>query len=259
VTDLSPEVIARFAERRPLLVATDFDGTLAPLVDHPDQARMTPEARRVLADLVAVDGVWVLLLSGRSLADLREIADPPAGVLLVGGHGNEFESPLVRGAQTPLPSVDSMDSVLDALEAELFAIANDCPGAVVETKPHSVAFHTRRANPADGASATERVLALPVPPGLRTLRGKEVIEFVAGSATKGTALIDVRNQLEIAPGSTVYFGDDVTDEFAFRALDSSEGDISVKVGPGETAARYRVADASALIAVLNQLLNHLVE
>jgi trehalose 6-phosphate phosphatase len=79
--------------------------------------------------------------------------------------------------------------------------------------------------------------------------GKEVLEVAVTDADKGTALR--RLITEIAPASTIYLGDDVTDEDGFRALGPS--DVTVKVGDGETAARYRVADPAGALAVVERL------
>jgi trehalose 6-phosphate phosphatase len=56
---------------------------------------------------------------------------------------------------------------------------------------------------------------------------------------------------ELGAAGTLYLGDDVTDEDAFRAL--PEGDVTVKVGDGETAARYRVTDTDGALEVLRRL------
>jgi trehalose-phosphatase len=86
--------------------------------------------------------------------------------------------------------------------------------------------------------------------GSLTLKpGKEVLELAVTDADKGTALLRLRDDLGAV--ATVYLGDDRTDEDAFRAL--SPGDLTVKVGEGETAARYRVADPAAVVRLLETL------
>jgi trehalose 6-phosphate phosphatase len=79
--------------------------------------------------------------------------------------------------------------------------------------------------------------------------GKEVLELAVTDADKGSALRRLVDDLDIA--SAVYLGDDVTDEDGFLAL--RPGDVTVKIGPGPTAARYRVQDTTAALAVLVRL------
>ncbi len=86
-------------------------------------------------------------------------------------------------------------------------------------------------------------------PSLTKKPGKEVLELAVTDADKGSALLRLRD--DIGAAATVYLGDDRTDEDAFRAL--SPADLTVKVGDGETAARYRVADPAAVVVLLDAL------
>jgi trehalose 6-phosphate phosphatase len=86
-------------------------------------------------------------------------------------------------------------------------------------------------------------------PSLTLKPGKEVLELAVTDADKGTALLRLRDDLGAV--ATVYLGDDRTDEDAFRVL--SPGDLTVKVGEGETAARYRVPDPAAVVLLLETL------
>ena len=82
--------LRELARVRRLLVAVDFDGTLAPEVDSPEQARALPEARDAVLRLIALPGTRVAVISGRSLTSLMQVADLPDSVLLVGSHGIEI-------------------------------------------------------------------------------------------------------------------------------------------------------------------------
>ena len=79
--------------------------------------------------------------------------------------------------------------------------------------------------------------------------GKEVLELAVTDADKGTALRRLRD--EVGAAGALYLGDDVTDEDGFRAL--AADDVTVKVGDGPTAARYRVADIPGALALLGRL------
>ncbi len=239
--------LAAFAARAAVLVASDFDGVLAPIVDTPGAARAHPAAVAALAALVGLDGVHVAVVSGRSLADLRTVAAPPQGAVLVASHGAE-----VDGADGPEVDADALAAVTDALDR----VAAEHPGTSVEHKPAAAVLHTRRAERDVAAAATRAALeaADRVGPGaVHVLEGKEVVEVSVVRADKGTALRDLRERLGV--DAVLYAGDDVTDEHAFAVLDPST-DVAVKVGDGDTLAAYRLPgppDVAALLARLAAL------
>ena len=110
-------------------------------------------------------------------------------------------------------------------------------------------MHTRTATPDDAARLTAAALALGDRDGVDVLQGKNVVELSVLDVTKGRALETLRSELAVQ--GLLYAGDDVTDERAFAALRPQ--DVTVKVGPGATAARWRVADPAELAAVLGRL------
>jgi trehalose 6-phosphate phosphatase len=87
--------LREIARTRRLLVALDFDGTLAPEVDDPEAARALPEARAAVLRLIAMPNTRVALVSGRALESLIQVSNLPDSVLLVGSHGIELR-PLRR-------------------------------------------------------------------------------------------------------------------------------------------------------------------
>lgn len=241
------DALRRLADRPSVLVALDFDGVLAPIVEEPSAARALPEASRAVADLAAQDGVTVALVSGRALTDLRSVADPPDDVVLVASHGAE-----VAGA--PGPEVPR--EVLDRVVAGLEAVAAQHPGTAIEHKPAAAVLHTRRAARDVAADATRAALeAAGAVEGAHVLQGKEVVEVSVVEADKGTALLALADRLGV--DAVLYAGDDVTDEHAFEAVAGRgvDADVTVKVGDGDTAAAYRVASPDAFCAALTTLLS----
>ncbi len=240
---LPPELesaLAVAARTARLLVASDFDGTLAPIVNNPEDARPLPAAAEALVDLATLPATESALISGRALATLRELSSAPSAVHLVGSHGAEFESGFSRDIDRDLLAV-----ITDALRA----IAADKPGVAVETKPASVALHVRNASPSDGEAALAAAWDASSAWDAHITTGKAVLEFAVVSTDKGEALDILRGEFDAT--AVVFFGDDVTDEKAFVRLRDS--DVGVKVGPGETAARYRVdspADVAAAVRFL---------
>lgn len=240
---------------RPLLVALDFDGTLAPLVDDPAASRILPAGVEVLAALSAHERVALALVSGRAMADLHELAEVPAGTYFIGSHGAERARVTQFGLDRDVVELTHEQADrLAALGARAAAIARGRDGVWVESKPTAAVVHTRLAEPDDAAAAESEALALGAELGVGTLHGKDVVELTVLAADKGTALQALRRELS-AP-VVLYAGDDVTDEHAFAALEAD--DVTLKVGPGDTAARYRVADPEAAVAALTTLLDALV-
>lgn len=234
--------------RRPLLVALDFDGTLAPLQDDPEASRLLPEAVAALRELARhPDAVRLALVSGRPAADLHRLAEVPAGTVLIGSHGAERARVGEHGLDRDvLTLTDDQSDRLTRLGGEMQAVARGRDGVWVETKPAAVVVHTRMADPGTGDAAEREALGVGQRLGSVTLHGKKVVEVSVLDADKGAALVALRDELRA--GSVLSAGDDVTDEHAFEAL--GPDDLTVKVGDGPTAARYRVPDPEALSALL---------
>ena len=223
-----------------LLVTSDFDGTLSPIVNNPSDARPLPAAGRALIDLAELPSTSVALISGRALRDLRTLSSMPSTVHLVGSHGAEFDSGFSHEIDREL---------LQTITDTLASIASGKPGVTVETKPASVALHVRNASPADGEDALRAARAASDHWDAHATAGKAVLEFAVISTDKGEALDILRDRHDAT--AVVFFGDDVTDEKAFRRMVGS--DVGVKVGPGETLAAYRV-DSPEDVATALELL-----
>lgn len=231
------------AARTPrLLVASDFDGTLAPIVNNPADARPLPGAAEALIALGALPSTAAALISGRALATLRELSSMPDSVHLVGSHGAEFESGFSRDIDR-----DLLQTITDGLDA----IAAGRPGVAVETKPASVALHVRNASPADGDAALAAAWDAARDWDAHITTGKAVLEFAVISTDKGEAVDILRERLQAT--AVVFLGDDVTDEKAFVRL--GESDVGVKVGPGDTAAGYRVESPADVATALRHLVD----
>jgi trehalose-phosphatase len=235
---------------RPLLVALDLDGTLAPLRDDPMTSRVAPGGEAVLARLAAARGVHLALVSGRAMGQLPQLVDLPVGTLLVGSHGAERARVTATGLDREVVALsDEQADAIAALGGRAAAIARGRDGVWVETKPAAVVVHTRLAAPDVAEAATGEALALARAAGIRALHGKNVVELPVLEADKGAAIVALR--AEVGAAATCYAGDDVTDEHAFAVL--GPGDVGVKVGPGPTRAAYRVATPANLVAALAAL------
>jgi trehalose 6-phosphate phosphatase len=237
--------LATIARTPRLLVASDYDGTIAPIVANPEKALPHPESVRALRALAGLTNTTAAVISGRALRDLAALSRLPVEVQLIGSHGSEFDVGFVH-------AIDNDAKVLlREIQGELTDIAAEHPGATVETKPASVALHVRNATPEVARSALNQVrhgAASWV--GVQVTEGKAVIELSVVPTDKGVALDIVRRQENAT--AAVFFGDDVTDEKAFRRLTGP--DVGIKVGEGDSAAQYRVTSTEDVSTALAYLL-----
>jgi len=153
---LPPELadaLAQLAQVPQLLVATDYDGTIAPIVNDPMRAVPDRETSVALRLLATLDQTHVGIVSSRALRDLAALSRLPAEIHLVGSHGSEFDVDfaLQMDAET--------QARRDALGESLAEICLRYPGASLEQKPASVAFHTRNAAAESVADAVALLLS----------------------------------------------------------------------------------------------------
>lgn len=242
--------IARLAQTPRLLVALDFDGTLAPLVDEPMAARMLPDARAAVDALTAAPRTTVALVSGRTVHDLRIIAehDDDSPVLLAGSHGAE-EWP-VRPVENAVQDAGARE-LLAGLSRQVAAVVTETPGAWLEAKEFGFAVHSRLADAGRATTLQAAVdeLMRTEAPEWRRRTGRDILEFSYRHDGKDAAVARLRAAVDAT--AVLFAGDDVTDEDALRTL--GPHDVGVRVGPGETAAALRVDGIPQLAAMLVRL------
>nr|WP_254069604.1 trehalose-phosphatase [Herbiconiux sp. VKM Ac-2851] len=229
------------------MVALDFDGTLAPIVDVPADARALPEARDAVLALLDLPATHVAYVSGRAMESLAAVSDLPDHALLAGSHGVEVRTE----GRVALDLSDAEQAERDRLEPLLAAVAEPLDGVWIEEKPAGFAMHTRLADPPTTARAEEQALAAAEAEarGVTVRHGQDILEFSVRGTTKGDAVDRLREQTGAT--AVLFAGDDVTDEDGFGALGGD--DLGVKVGPGETRAGSRVAGPAEMAEVLAEL------
>jgi trehalose 6-phosphate phosphatase len=218
-----------------LLLFLDFDGTLAPIVECPEDAGLPAETLLLLQTLTRDPAFLVSLISGRAVKDLRaRIA--LEGVIYAGNHGLEIRGP---GFEFEEPGATAVRPALRALLSTLGIRLSALQGVEIEDKNLSASVHFRRAASLGGAQARDAVFAALdelVDRNLFRLReGKMVGEILPRiDADKGTAVRRIRSLRGSEGDLTICAGDDTTDEDLFAAAD---GGVAVRVGeaPATTA------------------------
>ncbi len=259
------EVLAEAGGRPAIFL--DYDGTLTPIVERPEDAVLAEETREIVRRLA--ERYPVIVVSGRGREDVARLVGLPE-LIYAGSHGLDIRGPEEEGGKAlrhePAREAEpAIRAVTRALEARL----SEVPGTQVEPKRFSVAIHYRRV-PDDRLAEVEAAVDAELAahskrsPGLRKAHGKKVYELRPDlDWDKGKAVLWLLEALDLDRPDVVpvYIGDDVTDEDAFRALAERDrgpgrpGGIGVLVAeePRATAARYRLRDPEAVRGVLERL------
>ena len=235
-------------------VFLDYDGTLTPIVSHPQDAWLTDSMRETLRELAGF--VPVAVLSGRDLDDVRRRVDID-GIVYAGSHG--FDIAGAGGLRRQLGA--ACLSVLDKAERELREALDEIVGAQLERKHFSVAAHYRNVSENDAfrvALAADAVATRH--PELRRIDGKKVYELLPDIEwDKGKAVIWLSEALGLEHENVrpIYIGDDTTDEDAFRALKGRGVGILVNDQSQTTSATYSLKNPSEVEYFLQKITDYL--
>jgi trehalose 6-phosphate phosphatase len=231
-------VLAHFAGSN-VLVALDYDGTLAPIVASPRRARMRARTRKLLQ--AVAERYPCVIISGRSREDVAGRVDTVPVWHVSGNHGVE-----------PWGQEAAFAARVRLWVQQLRRRLADLPGVEVEDKTYSVAVHYRKAR--QKRRATRAVLAAArALRGARIVGGSEAVNILPREAPdKGVALERARRLLVC--DTAIYVGDDETDEDAFAA-GRPDRLLAIRVGPArKSRARYRLKDQREIDRFLQQLL-----
>lgn len=223
----------------------DFDGTLAPIVDRPSDARLSESTQQLLTQLVAATSGATAVLSGRALDDLKTRVSE-LDVVLSGSHGMEICYP---GGQGNTSGDVSRELALAFAQLQPFAAEI---GLQLERKPGSIALHYRN-HPDRAEACRSRVNEAAALPGLRALHGDMVSEAALAGVDKGKALEEIIVTAPFAGRLPIMLGDDVTDEDGFRAAQDLGG-FGLKIGSSATIAQYQVPTMQDALAWLENSL-----
>ncbi len=242
--------ITAFTDARKRLLLVDFDGTLAPIVNNPAEARPTEMLQSILMNLAETSDVVIISGRNRSFLDKTFTGIP---VYLVAEHGAFLKKP-----DQPWQRLDlSTDNWVEPVRSIMNHFVDRSPGSFIEGKETAIAWHYRMADSeeAEGQAidlaAQLRRMSSPI--SLTVIQGNKVVEVKPAQHSKGTIAQAIAEQKPY--DFIISIGDDATDEDMFRQLPNWA--YTLKVGSGMSFARYRLArqqDVETLLQRMNDIL-----
>ncbi len=247
------DTIAREADGKRIAIFLDYDGTLSPIVETPEQAIMAADMREAVVKLAELTPLGII--SGRDLEDVRDKVKID-GIVYAGSHGFDITGPDGLKFENTVGEdfLPALDSAGNALSEKIGALE----GLILERKKFAIAIHYRQVAPEN----IERIEAAVDEvtsdhPDLRKAYGKKIFELQPKvDWHKGKALFSLMRTLELDRDDVlpVYIGDDVTDEDAFRALQRRGVGIVVREEAYETAAAFSLKDPDEVREFLLRLI-----
>lgn len=243
-----------------LLLLSDYDGTLTPIVGRPQDAALSPEVREKLHTLAQKSTSSVGVISGRSLPELRDMVAVD-GIYYVGNHGLEIEGPGLKFVSQPAKEAKA---TIKDLARQLSAALGGITGVIVEDKGLSLSVHYRLVKEEEEnavAQTFKRVTAPLADEGkIKITSGKKVwevrppIDWHKGKAVEAITR-EIKALLKLEQILTIYLGDDATDEDAFRVVHRPEG-WSIFVGEDNlsSSAEYYLNSTAEVAEFLSRLI-----
>lgn len=237
------QLVEAYRTAKSRLLIFDYDGVLAPIMDRPEQAALSDEVLTFLRTLSNYAGNKVIVVSGRDHESLDGwLGNLPIDMSAEHGHFRKEFGEWHTTTTTDMSWTGGVETIMAQLVREY-------PGSHIEKKQASRVWHYRQAkNPVDKRDARRRIEQV-AQGRAEVMPGKCVIDVRAPGVDKGDAVQHWYKSREW--GFVLCIGDDVTDEAMFMALPQTAG--TVKVGQGDTAAKYRFRDQLVVIDLLQQL------
>jgi trehalose 6-phosphate phosphatase len=211
-----------------LLLLSDYDGTLTPIVRRPEEAILSPEVREKLYALAQKPTSSVGIISGRSMSELESMV-AVEGIYYAGNHGLEIEGPGLKFISQP---AEEAKATIEDLAGQLSAALDRIAGVIVEDKGLSLSVHYRLVKQSEEnlvAGTFNRITSPLLNEGkIRITSGKKVMEvrppidWHKGKAVEAITR-EIKSLLKLEPVLTIYLGDDTTDEDAFKVVHRPEG------------------------------------
>jgi trehalose 6-phosphate phosphatase len=234
-----------------LVLFLNYDGTLTPLVDKPDEAQVEDEMKKIIAELSK--RYLVVIMTGRDPQEVkRDIGIDQ--VIYAGNHGFDILGQRFSMLQT---KGLRMKPIVRAISEKLQSELGDVKGLTFEEKKFNVAIHYRHADNTKYEHVKKTIeSAVSQYKSLRLMGGQKVFEILPNvDWGKGSAIrwILKTNKIRWSKASVFYIGDDLTDEFAFRTIRTRGTAILVSDEDRESAAHFRLKDIGEVKEFLKKI------
>jgi len=246
-TAILKNILNRFQNAQRRLMFIDYDGTLVGFKNDPEEAVPSAKIMEVLKNLNKDEKNDVYLVSGRG-REFLEKHFGNLGINLVAEHGVYSKNGYLKWKTFPGLDMSWMERVEDLLQK----FVEETPGAFIEKKSFSLAWHYRKASETGEENSRKLYQILSRwarDMNLAVLNGNKVIEITNPSINKGIPIKDRANCGKF--GFIMAIGDDHTDEFMFSALPACA--LTVKVGSGNSIAKFRLDDRKQVYSLLSEL------
>jgi trehalose 6-phosphate phosphatase len=245
-------LLAAYGQGRPIVLMSDYDGTLVPLVEHPSLARLDRRTHRLLRRLSSWPGVHVAIVSGRALRDIQALVSLPK-VLLAGTSGLELD---LHGLRITHPQARQAEEIIARLGTRLREALGTFPDAWVEEKGMGLTVHYRQVPPHQIPPLRSRLETILLDYGsqLQSLDGPMSVEVTPQLGwNKGTAVRQILRHIGGEGAALLYAGDGANDADAFEAVNQLAG-ITLGIGPDAPAtAHCRLSGPAVVKKLLAQL------
>lgn len=247
---LEVEIIEKYRKASKRLVLLDYDGTLVNYVKLPETAILPDYIFDILFSLHDNPQTKIFIITGRRHTDIDKLLNNTS-INIIAEHGAMIKE-----------NGKWKEMVYDAVpwKKKVVSILSDftilCPGSYVEEKNISVTWHYRNSDPDLGYAVSRKIIenvsGIADSNNLKILDGKKVIEVLTNETGKGLAINKLFEKMSY--DFVLSIGDDATDEEMFEYLLNYSNAITIKVGEGNTCARYKVKNINEVVILLKKLL-----
>jgi trehalose 6-phosphate synthase/phosphatase len=243
------EINDKFKKSLNKLVLLDYDGTLVNITATPDKAKLSREITDIIRRLICLPGIQIFIITGRGHEDIDRFLDH-IPINIIAEHGAIIKE---NGEWK------NQEQISDSWKKSVIPVMNlmtdACPGSFIEEKIYSLAWHYRNVESDAGYKSSRELIRhldnLIGTYGLKILDGNKVVEVLSDSIGKGKAVrkLDEKNIYEFI----LSIGDDTTDEEMFEYFQDHSNAYTIKVGEGETFAKFKLNDISEVVSLLKKM------
>ncbi|MDP9804897.1 trehalose-phosphatase [Acinetobacter calcoaceticus] len=216
----------------------DIDGTLAPFQINPEQSFIPKTTLEIIKEIIELN-IPVIAVTGRDIDTASKLL-APIEVPIAGLHGLDIYFSSDNYIRPDLSTINFKE-----LKQDIIKSCEKYPELIIEDKGYSVALHYRKNPNLENHAFNIMQQIKSFYPQLKINKGKFVVELIPDQADKGKAIQTILNHLNLISALPIFIGDDLTDESGFICINQQSG-LTIKVGSGETHAKYRLKDIDAV-------------